>query len=168
MKIIRKYFWFVPSALWMYLIYGFSDQVGEVSGGLSLTVTEKLAEIVHRLCGERVAGMDLVELMHPYVRKAAHMGEYAVLFVLLFLSFVAMMRATRAMSVSIFVSFIYACADEYHQTMIAGRAGQWTDVCVDMTGVLAAVMVLLFIYAGWQGYDERRRERKMRGRGNSD
>jgi VanZ family protein len=125
-------------------------------------VTEKLAAIVVRLAGRRVAGIDLVTLMHPFVRKAAHMGEYAVLFLLLFLSFAAMMRATRAMSVSIFVSFLYACADEYHQTMIAGRSGQWTDVCVDMTGVLAAVMVLLFIYAGWQGYDERKKERKRR------
>lgn len=162
MKIIRRYFWFVPSLLWMYFIYGFSDQVGEVSGGLSLTVTEKLAAIVVRLAGRRVEGIDLVTLMHPFVRKAAHMGEYAILFFLLFLSFAAMMRATRAMSVSIFVSFLYACADEYHQTMIAGRSGQWTDVCVDMTGVLAAVMVLLFIYAGWQGYDERKKERKRR------
>lgn len=152
----------------MYLIYGFSDQVGEVSGGLSLTVTEKLAVIAQRLLGRRAEGLDLVTLMHPYVRKAAHMSEYAVLFILLFLSFAAMMRATRAMSVSILMSFIFACADEYHQTLIEGRAGQWTDVCVDMTGVLAAVMVLLFIYASWQSYDERRRERKKRGRGNSD
>ncbi len=152
----------------MYLIYGFSDQVGEISGGLSLAVTEKLVVIVRHLAGRRVEGMDLVTILHPFVRKAAHMGEYAVLFFLLFMSFAAMMRATRAMSVAIFTSFLYACADEYHQTQIEGRAGVWTDVCVDMTGVLAAVMVLLFIYAGWQGYDEHRKERKRRVRGNSD
>ena len=44
MKIIRKYFWFMPAVIWMYVIFSFSDQVGEASAGLSLKVTEKVVE----------------------------------------------------------------------------------------------------------------------------
>ncbi|MCR5294468.1 MAG: VanZ family protein [Lachnospiraceae bacterium] len=159
MRVIKRFFWFLPTALWMAFIYGFSDQTGEESGELSLVVTEKIAEVVEDLAGERVRSIDLISLLHGYVRKAAHMTEYAILLVLLVLSFCAFMLAMRAVSLSIFVSFVYACIDEYHQTRIAGRAGQWTDVCIDMTGVLFAVMLLLFIYSFWQQYKETGRRR---------
>ena len=33
----------------------------------------------------------------------------------------------------------YACSDEIHQLSIEGRSGQWTDVLVDGSGVLAGV-----------------------------
>ena len=35
----------------------------------------------------------------------------------------------------------YACSDELHQLSIDGRSGQWTDVLVDGSGVLAGVTV---------------------------
>ena len=33
----------------------------------------------------------------------------------------------------------YACTDELHQLAIDGRSGQWTDVLVDSSGILAGV-----------------------------
>ena len=162
MKIIRKYFWYVPAIVWMYVIFSFSGQTAEVSSGISLKVTQKIVDIIGILRGGE--GFDagyLVELLHPYVRKCAHMGEFGVLFVLLFLSFLASTVATRAMAGAIFVSFIYACLDEFHQTKVGGRAGMFTDVCVDMTGVLAAVMFVLIIYSFWQVSHERKMERRI-------
>ena len=88
--------------------------------------------------------------LHPYVRKLAHMAEYGILYVLLFLSFCASTIATRAMVYGIIVSFLYACTDEFHQTFVSSRSGQFTDVCVDMTGVLAAVTFTLIVYSVWQ------------------
>ena len=162
MKIIRKYFWFMPAAIWMYVIFSFSDQVGETSAVLSLKVTEKVVEILMKL---RIGPNDyyyLIEVLHPLVRKGAHMAEYAILFLLLFLSFLATTLATRSMAISIIVSFVYACADEFHQTFVDSRAGQFTDVCVDMTGVLAMVTVLLIIYSGWQVHHEKKLEKERR------
>ena len=120
----------------MFVIFSFSGQTAEVSSGISLKVTQKIVQLIGILRGgENVDPDYLVELLHPYVRKCAHMGEFGVLFVLLFLSFLASTVATRAMAAAIFVSFIYACLDEFHQTKVGGRAGAFTDVCVDMTGV---------------------------------
>lgn len=39
----------MPAAVWMYVIFSFSDQVGERSAGLSLKVTEKVVEILMKL-----------------------------------------------------------------------------------------------------------------------
>ena len=162
MRIIRKYFWYLPAVIWMFVIFSFSGQTAEVSSGISLKVTQKIVQLIGILRGgENVDPDYLVELLHPYVRKCAHMGEFGVLFVLLFLSFLASTVATRAMAAAIFVFFIYACLDEFHQTKVGGRAGAFTDVCVDMTGVLAAVMFVLMIYSFWQVGHERKMEMRI-------
>ena len=46
MKIIRKYFWYVPAVIWMVIIFNMSGQTGEISSGLSLQVTEKVVDII--------------------------------------------------------------------------------------------------------------------------
>ena len=155
MKTIRKYFWYVPALVWMYVIFNFSGQTGDVSGSLSLAVTEKIVDIIEiARGGDEADAQHLTSLLHPVVRKGAHMAEYAVLCILLFLSFMASFLATRSMAVSAVVSFLYACLDEFHQSFVDERAGQFMDVCVDMTGVLAAIVVLLFIYSAWQARRE--------------
>ena len=162
MRIIRKYFWYLPSVIWMCVIFSFSGQTAEVSSGISLKVTQWVVRFIGILRGgEGVDTEYLVELLHPYVRKCAHMGEFGVLFILLFLSFLASTVATRAMAAAVFVTFIYACLDEFHQTKVGGRAGMFTDVCVDMTGVLAAVTFVLIIYSFWQVSHEKKMERRI-------
>ncbi|HUM82820.1 MAG TPA: VanZ family protein [Lachnospiraceae bacterium] len=151
MKKIRKYLWFVPAIVWMIVIFQFSGQVGTVSSGVSLKVTEGIVTVIEKFRqGDEADEENLVTRLHPYVRKAAHMTEYAVLFVLLFLSFIFSTVATRSAAISIVISFVYSCSDEIHQRFVSNRSGQWTDVCIDMTGVLFAVALVLFIYSGWQ------------------
>lgn len=150
-KFIRKYFWYVPAIIWMLVIFNLSGQVGQASGRLSLQVTEKIVDVIEVVRGgDEEDAYRLTVKLHPYVRKLAHMTEYGILYTLLMLSFLASMVTTRSMSFSILMSFLYACMDEFHQTFVSSRAGQFTDVCIDMTGVLTAVTVTLFIYSFWQ------------------
>ena len=135
----------------MLVIFNLSGQVGQASGRLSLQVTEKIVDVIEVVRGgDEEDAYRLTVKLHPYVRKLAHMTEYGILYTLLMLSFLASMVTTRSMSFSILMSFLYACTDEFHQTFVSSRAGQFTDVCIDMTGVLAAVAVTLFIYSFWQ------------------
>ncbi len=162
MKTIRRFFWFVPTIIWMVVMFQFSSQVGPQSASLSLKVTEKVARTLHETVLEDRDYDELVVILHPIVRKCAHMAEYAVLYVLLFLSFFFSMLATRSAALSIVIAFLYAVFDETHQAFVQGRSGSYLDVCVDMTGVLAAVCVILFVYSFWQSRhltkEERRRE----------
>ena len=43
----------------------------------------------------------------------------------------------------------FAVGDEYHQTMVAGRAGQLKDVYIDSVGILIGIILVRII--GWTG-----------------
>ena len=151
MKIIRKYFWYVPTIIWMISIFSMSGQTSHTSNGFSYRVTAKIVQVIEIVRdGDEADAEHLTNKLHPYVRKAAHMNEYAILYTLLLLSFCASTIVTRAMFYSILVSFMYACTDEFHQTFVTLRTGSFLDVCVDMTGVLAAVTLSLLVYSAWQ------------------
>jgi VanZ family protein len=158
MKTFRRFFWFVPTIIWMVVIFQFSSQEGVQSASISRKVTEYAAKLLHETVLQDRDYEVIVEVLHPAVRKTAHMAEYAILYVLLFLSFFFSMLATRSAAVSIVIAFIYAIIDETHQTFVSGRSGQFYDVCVDMTGVLIAVCIVLFAYSFWQGHHLRKEE----------
>lgn len=48
-------------------------------------------------------------------------------------------------ALSMLVTFLYACTDEFHQTFIPGRAGRFTDVLIDCTGALVLCIVMACI-----------------------
>jgi len=43
------------------------------------------------------------------------------------------------------LSFLYACSDEFHQTFVPGRAGQFKDVLIDTAGALIGLIVVTLI-----------------------
>jgi VanZ family protein len=65
--------------------------------------------------------------------KGWHALEFAVLFVLLARSLRG--RVWLAATLSI----LFAISDEWHQTFVPARGGRWTDVVVDVAGVVAAL-----------------------------
>ncbi|MDO4805482.1 MAG: VanZ family protein [Lachnospiraceae bacterium] len=156
MQFIRKRFWYVPAIIWMIVIFRLSGQVGKVSSSLSFKVTAKIVyiiELVRR--GDNADAVMIAMKLHPIIRKLAHMAEYGILYILLALSFLASTRATRAMAYAVIMSAIYAGLDEFHQSFVADRSAQVTDVCIDMAGVLMAVTFALLIYSFWQDRREK-------------
>ena len=78
------------------------------------------------------------------VRKCAHFTEYMLLGFLIRLCleswFGHRMKRYRILALIGFgMGTAYACTDEAHQLAIDGRSGQWTDVLIDGSGVLAGV-----------------------------
>ena len=84
-------------------------------------------------------------LIHFSVRKAAHLGEYAVLGLL----------AARAFSKSshlllkhhwflaaLSLIVVYALLDEYHQSFVPSRTGSVYDSLIDSIGGLAALILV--------------------------
>lgn len=69
------------------------------------------------------------------LRKAAHMAEYAVLFLLtrraLRGTFAPESRWSWAAGL---LTVLYAVSDEYHQSLVPGRCGRWPDVGFDAAG----------------------------------
>ena len=140
--------WYIPAVLWMVLIFRMSGQNGTQSGSLSLRVTEEVVDVIEEVRqGGEEDRQQLISLLHTPIRKMAHMAEYAILSIFLMLAFSATMRSVPAITLSIPASFLYACSDELHQRFVLQRAGQFTDVLIDMVGVIAAVLLAFALLA---------------------
>jgi len=137
----------LPMIIMLLVIFGFSSDTGEASGNLSGIVTEKIVLIVDHMFSldmtyEEVATTaDSYEL---YVRKGAHMTEYALL--ALSASVFLYCRRLKAgwtfVVTELFVLFI-ASLDEWYQTGVSGRQGRPADVLIDGFG---ALLMLLFLW----------------------
>lgn len=145
-KFFKNILSFLPSVFMMYMMIGFSGMGGEASSGLSLKVTEGIVEVI-----EVVDIFDFIsisketqtEMLHPIVRKVAHVTEYFILCILFILplgyTFPGLGR--KRILVAILLCFIFACSDEWHQTFSGGREGKVTDVLIDLIGICLASVV---------------------------
>ena len=147
MKSLKGILGFIPAAAWMGMIYYFSSMPADDSTIQSLSVTEQLVEIYAYVTGAPEAKqIDWTLFFEPYVRKLAHMSEYALLFILLFAAFRFYIKSYRKnVLISFLICVLYACTDEWHQTFIEGRAGMPVDVLIDACGVMIVIVIFYFV-----------------------
>ena len=129
----------VLALLWMCMIFAFSaqesEESSEVSGAFSQQIVSGIGKFFHlNLSDEDL--LRIAEAIETPVRKAAHMAEYAVLSVLIYIWIGKWKHA-------IIFAALYAASDELHQRFVPGRAGRFGDVLIDSAG--AVLGVLLFI-----------------------
>ena len=132
--------------IWFALIFFLSSQnafeSASVSGGL-IKALVKLFE--PGISPDKLALK--VEDLQFIVRKAAHFSIFAGLGFFSFLSVVSYRKlslATRT-AISMFIGLSYAVSDEYHQTLISGRSGEITDILIDFSGVMFAILILVIL-----------------------
>lgn len=74
------------------------------------------------------------KLNHPF-RKVAHASEYLIFSILLLIALKnSGVNGIKLFILTIVICFVYACTDEYHQTFVNGRTGQFVDVIIDTIG----------------------------------
>ncbi|MHB1361723.1 MAG: VanZ family protein [Thermoleophilia bacterium] len=77
------------------------------------------------------------------VRKAAHVGEFAILTSLLWFAVKRQrLGRGRALLLAAVLAVAYAGSDEFHQRYVPGRFGTPRDVAVDSLGVIAAALII--------------------------
>ncbi len=144
-KLIKTAACFLPSCLWMAVIYRFSDTPAVASTKQSISVTGMLLDIIGRyiMIAPQKREM-LIGVMEPHIRKLAHMAEYGLLFLLLVFPMLFLFKKKAAGIIAAFsVCFLYACSDEFHQLFVEGRSGSLRDVGIDMLGVSASLVLFL-------------------------
>lgn len=113
---------------WVGFIFWNSAKPGEVSGQASQAV-------VSVLTGQPAPTGDTT--LEWLVRKAGHLGEYALLGLLLWLSLAAWGRKRWAWrAAALLAGVAVAAGDEAFQLGIPGRSGQISDVAIDAVGLL--------------------------------
>lgn len=96
-------------------------------------------------------------VIHGVTRKIAHLTEYALLGILAARAFRGSpgerLRA-RWFVASLALIVVYALIDEYHQSFVPSRTGSIYDSLIDMTGGLAALVIVR--RRGWFSSPRRR------------
>ena len=89
-----------------------------------------------------------------FVRKLGHFSEYAVLGFFAFAYFSNIFQTGREkiqLETSFFISFLfcfsYAVSDEFHQTFVIGRNGNFIDVLIDSVGVLFGIIISIILFS---------------------
>lgn len=118
----------LPVLLWMIVIFGFSCQNGNQSGHNNRFVIDLLKHLGVNL--DNTLGVN----SNFYVRKAAHMTEYFILFILVYRAINEKFTIIKGLIFSLIFVFLYACTDEFHQSFIPERTASFRDVMIDTCG----------------------------------
>lgn len=85
-----------------------------------------------------------IDTLNIYFRKVAHATEYFILSILLMIALTQSgISGKKVFLYVILICFVYACTDEYHQTFVYGRTGQFTDTLIDTAGGLIACLLVM-------------------------
>jgi VanZ family protein len=117
-KIVAKRFFYhwLPALSWMALIF-----------------------VLSSLPGSELSDFGSIDF---FVKKGAHVTEYAILYFLLFRALQPIMIPRKALIFSAIIAVVYAISDEYHQTFVPLRDGRMRDVMIDSLGIFLMYLLL--------------------------
>jgi len=119
-KIKKFFFYWLPSILWMGMIFYLSSRH-------SMSVADKY-------------------IFNFLFFKTLHIIEYAILYFLIFRTINSLKIGNKNRFIySLIISVIYAISDEIHQVFVPTREGRIRDVLIDTTGIF-----LMYIYIRYQ------------------
>lgn len=139
----------ILTILIMIIIFIFSNQEGSISYSQSSTFEKIFESLINRFN----LNLPLIHNSLAYtVRKYAHIFLYFVLGLFTSLVSHSVLKNRKikfknliGFLISCVICFVYACTDEYHQTFIDSRTGQFSDVLVDAIGFVSATFIVTMI-----------------------
>ena len=121
----------------MGIIFCFSHQPGSES----LEVSSWFAELLRTIASILNISSTEVDLS-LLVRKGAHLTEFAILGLLLLIAlYFTREKLLSSSNIAFAIGATYGVFDELHQLFIPGRSCQISDMLIDASGVLLAVML---------------------------
>ncbi|MBR5288071.1 MAG: VanZ family protein [Clostridia bacterium] len=137
--------------LWMAFIFAMSAAPGDVSGEQSGLITRLLAVF---LPGGLRQNPALMARLETFVRKGAHMMEYAVL-LCLYRHALRLSGVRHAGLCALALCVGYAATDEIHQAFVPDRGPGVVDVLIDGCGALLGWAVVSAVERVTRSYQRR-------------
>ena len=119
--------------LWALLIFFLSNQTSDVSGSESKAI---ISSVIH---------VNNINYVDNILREMMHFIEYFILVILLINCF-NQYKIDRKITISIMISFIYIVSDEIHQIFVPGRAFEYLDIGLDLSGAILGIFIFNTIY----------------------
>ena len=134
----------------MAMIYGFSAQTGEQSGAMSGKLTTWVINLfVPDFDNMTEENQESLRYTVGFlIRKTAHFLEYALLGFSLMLHIAQIEKKIVVRLPWLWawvIGTLYAAGDEFHQSFVAGRGPSVRDVMIDSSGVIAGVLLIMWI-----------------------
>lgn len=86
----------------------------------------------------------VIEKLNYPLRKAAHASEYFIFTILILIALKnSGVKGNKKFIIALVICFIYACTDEYHQTFVNGRTGQFSDTLIDTIGGIIGCSIIV-------------------------
>jgi VanZ family protein len=120
----------LPPAAWAALIFVFSSDV--FSSRNTASIVEGLLRFLLPAFSAAV-----IELLHFFIRKLGHFGEYFVLSILVLRALLQKPHARpapRQLAIALAITGLYAISDELHQAWAPTRSASAMDVVIDIFG----------------------------------
>ncbi len=131
--------------VWICIIFSFSLQKGSDSGETSNNLLNFIINIFYDADVLMEENMDLYNNLSLIIRKLAHMSEYAILSLLIFIN-------AKKINITFLITLVVACMDECIQLFIPGRSGSIIDVGIDMLGSLICLLFIKIIIKFKENY----------------
>lgn len=135
--------------IWLIIIFIFSNMDTLKSNGASKGIINSVVDttletsnnigIIEEIPTEKEK-QTIVNNLNLPLRKIMHFTEYLILSLLL-LNALNKTNIKNKYFITILTCFIYAITDEYHQTFITGRTGQFIDVLIDTAGSILGLII---------------------------
>lgn len=153
---MKRKIMFIFLIVWMIAIFLFSNMDSNSSNSKSqatihltidtvLKITNKIG-LTHKYPSMARKEEVVMKLNKP-LRKVAHASIYCFLAIIILTILRLYRLKTNYLGViTLFLCFIFAMTDEFHQTFILGRTGQLSDVVIDTLGSTLGILLWFFIF----------------------
>lgn len=132
--------------LWLGIIFMFSNTNSTNSNNLSRSIGGTIIKITNNLKITNITDEnmeDIITTINKPIRKLAHITEYFILAILVFNLLKKFKIKLAKYYLTFILCFSYSLLDEFHQTFINGRTGQFIDCLIDMIGVIIYLLIVI-------------------------
>lgn len=120
------------------MIFTMSSMNANNSDNTSRSTVKKIVSVIEKISNNNLSQEELNKAIDKYnvpVRKLAHACEYCIFTVLLIIALKnSGIEGKKVYLIALLICFLYSCSDEFHQTFVQGRSGQFRDCMIDTTG----------------------------------
>lgn len=155
----RRILTIIPAIIMAVIIFSFSSQNADDSGKLSDSAGRSIVRAVNETFRLSMSENEIAkasESIQLVLRKSAHIFEFFIFTLLLFLPFQSYgTEGAKFYYIPVIIAVLYAGSDELHQFFISGRAGRVSDILVDGIGIVLAVLVVFELRKSHKIFDDR-------------
>ena len=144
--ILKRIIFTTLTIMWMIVIFLFSNQKSIQSNDYSNSLIKNTIVNIYKIFEPNPTVEQIEEIIDIWdypVRKTAHLTEYFILGILLYLTF--SLYNIKNYYIMVLFGFLYAYFDEIHQLFVVGRDGNFKDVLIDTIGISLAIYIMYLL-----------------------